>query len=94
MILTGKAKEGFENIYPLISRSEIYEHALIIEWFDSVGIYICIENHYRNFGYKIQDKGNVILYDHTFAIHSRQEATKQAISKASEIYNENKRKSK
>jgi len=92
MIINGKAKEDFKkyiyNIRHMYDNSlTSQKYALIIEWFDSVGIYICLENHYKNFGYKIQDKGNIVLYDHMFAIHSRQEATKQAILKCNEIYN-------
>lgn len=98
MILTDKAKDDFltwmysEYDFSEKQFNEIYptnlKESLIIEWFDSVGIYICIDSHYKNFGYKIQDKGNVVLYDHMFAIQSRQEATKQAILTANKLYNE------
>lgn len=93
MILTEKTKEDFlnwvgltEDMY-LCSHSKIEIEYMQIEWFDSVGIYITVDNHYKLFNYKIQYRGNIMLYDDFLAINSRQEATKQAIIKANEIYN-------
>lgn len=67
-----------------ISESVLY--ALIIDWFDSVGIRITVS--YWDHTDKWQD---VVLglINGRFEHNSRQEATKQAILKANEIYNNN-----
>ena len=104
MILTGKAKEDFYkyiNIedYKLFDyvrkkyANEIVLNALIIEWFDSVGIYISInyvdfyDELRNNTGFEtyVTNKGLSIKFR---SVSSRQEAIKQAIKKANEIYNE------
>lgn len=62
---------------------------LIIEWFDSVGIYINIEYYHKRWYLYLIPKtgiGNYLIDMNEF--YSRQEATKQAIIKANEIYNE------
>ena len=103
MILTGKAKEDFYkylNIkdYKLFDyvrkkyANEIVSNALIIEWFDSVGIYISINyvdfyDELRNdkgFEACVTNKGLSVMFR---SVSSRQEATLQAIKKANEIYN-------
>ena len=73
--------------------SDNFQNALIIEWLDSVGIYISIN--YVNFydelrnstGFEtyVTNKGLSIKFR---SVSSRQEAIKQAIKKANEIYNE------
>ena len=102
MILTGKAKEDFYkyiNIedYKLFDyvrkkyANEIVLNALIIEWFDSVGIYVSIN--YVDFYNEIRnDKGFEAYVTKGISVKfrsvsSRQEATIQAIKKANEIYN-------
>ena len=104
MILTGKAKEDFYkyiNIedYKLFDyvrkkyANEIVLNALIIEWFDSVGIYISINyvdfyDEFRNntgFETYVTNKGLSVKFR---SVSIRQEAIKQAIKKANEIYNE------
>ena len=104
MILTGKAKEDFYkyiNIedYKLFDyvrkkyANEIVLNALIIEWFDSVGIYISInyvdfyDELRNNTGFEtyVTNKGLSVKFR---SVSSRQEAIKQAIKKANEIYNE------
>ena len=103
MILTGKAKEDFYkyiNIedYKLFDyvrkkyANEIVLNALIIEWFDSVGIYISINyvdfyDEFRNntgFETYVTNKGLSVKFR---SVSIRQEATIQAIKKANEIYN-------
>ena len=115
MILTGKAKEDFENyilnenlrhdsevlisVYNqetlFINYNNVKEtllNALIIEWFDSVGIYISINyvdfyDELRNdtgFETYVTNKGLSVKFRN---VSSRQEAIKQAIKKANEIYN-------
>ena len=103
MILTGKAKEDFYkyiNIedYKLFDyvrkkyANEIVLNALIIEWFDSVGIYISINyvdfyDEFRNntgFETYVTNKGLSVKFR---SVSIRQEAIKQAIKKANEIYN-------
>ena len=95
MILTDKAKEDFkewvfENYY-FQDLNVLYPlhliDTLIIEFFDSVGIYI--EIHYSRI---LGDKFLCIVnteanYNLTSYQDSRQQATEQAIKKANEIYN-------
>ena len=104
MILTGKAKEDFYkyiNIedYKLFDyvrkkyANEIVLNALIIEWFDSVGIYISInyvdfyDELRNNTGFEtyVTNKGLSVKFR---SVSIRHEAIKQAIKKANEIYNE------
>ena len=114
-ILTGKAKEDFENyvlnkelghdsevlisVYNqetlFINYNNVKEtllNALIIEWFDSVGIYISINyvdfyDELRNdtgFETYVTNKGLSVKFR---SVSSRQEALTEAIKKANEIYN-------
>ena len=105
-ILTGKAKEDFENYVlnknlghdseVLISVynqetlfinynniKEILLNALIIEWFDSVGIIITSDYFELNKGFYSE------ILESNFEIikPTRQEALAEAIKKANEIYN-------
>ncbi len=96
MILTGKAKEDFYKFlikkFPLnenevekwfISLYNEFKNALLIEWFDSVGI-IITSNYFEL---------NKVFYseilDSNFEIVklTRQEALTEAIKKANEYYN-------
>ena len=106
MILTGKAKEDFENyvlnkelghdsevlisVYNqetlFINYNNIKEtllNALIIEWFDSVGIIITSDYFELNKGFYSE------ILESNFEIikPTRQEALAEAIKKANEIYN-------
>ncbi len=105
MILTGKAEEEFFNWldnqgvngidisnwefekFQLLSN--VSQNALIIEWFDSVGIYINIENLYYQswWSYKVKIIPNI--FEEKVMVKTRQEATEKAIKKANEIYNSN-----
>lgn len=96
MILKDKAKEDFrqwvkENDYPvslwaledgLIDKT--VEYALIIEWLDSISIYIIPFMEDDKWQVEIRYGDSVYFRDH---FNSRQEATKAAIEKANEIYN-------
>ena len=100
MILNGKAKEDFkewvfENYY-FQDLNILYPlhlvDALIIEWFDSVGIYIDAEFFRKN----IKDEPQFVsfttdewngLQSLRVEFNSRKEATIQAIKKANDIYN-------
>ena len=107
MILTGKCKEAFIDYLDKTNQITIekgilklhwqdfpekYIHALIIEWFDSVGIYISInyidfyDELRNNTGFEtyVTNKGLSVKFR---SVSSRQEAIKQAIEKANEIYN-------
>lgn len=105
MILTGKAKEDFLEYYNnhsikyLLSWTDfddlplVVKNALIIEWLDSVGIYI--NTTYEEFE-DIQVKKLPVLVktwivwvneELLIDFNSRQEATDEAIKKANEIYN-------
>lgn len=100
MILTGKALEHYKiwfdkyyNDYWTYYQSKLtILNALIIEWFDSVGIYINIENLYYQswWSYKVKIIPNI--FEEKVMVKTRQEATEQAIKKANEIYNETIRK--
>lgn len=88
MMLTGKAKEDFEK-WSGGDFHESYYHfinTLIIEWLDSVGIYITISPRGKDnsVAYWFNDE---ICSDISFA-NNRQEAEKEAIKQANIIYNE------
>lgn len=104
MILTNKAKEDFidylwESKFKkedykeyedyIENQKESHTYADIIEWFDSVGVYIYLETgmyfNKPNFRYKIITNDDTCI---GYKEYSRQEATIQAITKANEIYNE------
>jgi len=102
MILTGKAKEDFvewckQDADWLQTYEDIFLYALIIEWFDSVGIYVecnraTLGIDFKCWYYTISDSRGVHLNNYLYNIvkvDSRHEATKQAIIKANELYNEN-----
>lgn len=99
MILTGKAKEDFlKNQYKksLLNDFDLetvcfifnvlplnHQYSDIIEWFDSVGIYIGITYFKDNeFQWRIHYK------DKYGICKTRQEATERAIEQANKIYNE------
>lgn len=88
MILTNKAKEDFkewvfENYY-FQDLNVLYPlhlvDTLIIEWFDSVGIYIEIIRNEGYFDY-------VVMEEWDYGFETRQEAIIQAIKKANDLYN-------
>ena len=94
MILTGKAKEDFiktkigNEISLFKSMLPIYSNALIIEWFDSVGI--CIDRDCINMEMVITDFKSI--NKEQFIIDCGLEEPfpnwwKKAIKKANEIYN-------
>lgn len=102
MILTGKAKKDFLEYYNnhsikyLLSWTDfddlplVVKNSLIIEWFDSVGIYILpIKRNTKKtltFSCDIY-KNNIEVNRINKWIETRQEATSEAIKKANEIYN-------
>ena len=99
-ILTGKCKRTFLKWLKIRVNSTLHEIdkiefwfnlqdesfkiALIIEWFDSIGIYITSDYFELNKGFYSE------ILNENFEIvkPTRQEATLQAIKKANEIYNE------
>lgn len=96
MKLTGKAKEDFNKWlieqYPIVRNINITEDklfvslgkALIIEWFDSVGIYISIN--YDSFNEEF-----IYLIDgyHLGSEETRTQATNSVIKIANDNYNKN-----
>lgn len=68
-------------------------NALIIEWFDSVGIIInvggVLQNGIYSFSFDIQENNTLNGIDE-YGFSNRQEATEKAIEKANDIYNETK----
>lgn len=108
MILTGKAKEDFFNwldnqgvngidisnweFEKFHLLSNVSQNALIIEWFDSVGIYIEVYRHnnrptVQGFNSRIVRRING-YYECCIAVNTRNKAIQYAIKKANEIYNE------
>ena len=95
MVLTGKAKEDFiktktgNEISLFESMLPIYSNALIVEWFDSVGI--CIDRDCINMEMVITDFRDV-KEKQTIIDCGLEEPFpdwwKKAIKKANEIYNE------
>lgn len=93
--MNGQAKIDFFKKYMFDDESfnyfpPIYQHALIIEWFDSVGIYIETGGaDYRGveFWYNIQEKNTINGHNGEY-FNSRQQATEKAIEKAIILYNE------
>ena len=98
MILTWKCKEAFIDYLDKTNQITIekgilklhwqdfpekYIHALIIDFFDSVGIYVNSDYFELNKGFYSE------VLDSNFAIvkPTRQEALTEAIKKANEIYN-------
>ena len=68
---------------------ETFLNALIIEFFDSVGVYIStdIDYNFRYFNYKVETRKNVETIDYVY--NSRTKAVNKAIEKANETYNKN-----
>ena len=96
MILTGKALKHYKiwfdkyyNDYWTYYQSKpTILNALIIEWFDSVGIYIEISFYDDCYWtYNIYSNKPVLEKETANICNNRQEATEQAIEKANEIYN-------
>jgi len=99
MILTDKAKEDFLKYYNNHSNNYLLsftdfedlptsvQNALIIEWLDSVNIFIQIdfENREPIFSYYVYSGKDICSGEYN--ANSRSEATQQAIIKANEIYN-------
>ena len=93
MILTGKAKLDFEkwldkqNVAPykvmFYDIPIVVQIAYLVEWFDSVGIYVTSDYFELNKGFYSE------VLDSNFAIikPTRQEALIEAIKKANEYYN-------
>ena len=105
MVLTGKAKEEFFNwldnqgvngidisnweFEKFHLLSNVSQNSLIIEWFDSVGIYIEISFYDDCYWtYNIYSNKPVLEKETANICNNRQEATEEAIKKANEIYNE------
>jgi len=75
--------ESFDKLY------QIYESALIIEWFDSIGVYIHIEA-YVSFNERILFKNYILNHaniDEQNSYIDRNSSIESAIKKANEIYN-------
>ena len=96
MILNGKAKKDFilwlnnQPVAPyevmLDDIPKCYLNSLIIEWLDSVGIYVNAELDYLHIVWFPTINNDWNFEEREF--ETRQEAIKEAIKKANEIYNE------
>ena len=93
MILTDKCKEDFSYKYNMSNfneYSEVLQNALIIEFFDSLGIY-CVSNYNfinTNWSYSVKNADTILSRGCNYS--TRQEATEKAIINANKIYNETK----
>lgn len=98
MILTGICKEKFlewislNNLFTIEDRekyfnslSELFQNALIIEFFDSVGIYIDIRIEFND-SFVLKTFDSYAEDDYVGNFSNRQEATIQAIKKANDLY--------
>lgn len=95
--MNGQAKTDFEKWFiefeDILSNNKelnIIGNALIIEWFDSVGIYIETGGaDYRGveFWYNIQEKNTINGHNGEY-FNSRQQAAEKALEKAIILYNE------
>jgi len=102
MKLTGKCKDDFFIFFQSERRGtemgfyelpELFQNALVIEFFDFVGIYINISAipFSKDFRVEIRAIDNSFLSSCDYeAFNSRTEATNAALEKANELYNKNK----
>lgn len=97
MKLTGKCAEAFKSYlketkgdvmaHVIYEFEDLYQNALIIEFFDSVGIYVEIKNKFgqrkqcQRFSFVVKNYNSGFLFDF------RTEATNKGIEKANEIFN-------
>lgn len=89
-MLTGEAKKDFVYqcvlIYEgFVSLPETCQNALIIDWFDSVGIYIEPRKYGKGWGFDLFGKTKLI--NEEFFAKDRTGATIKAIEKANDLYN-------
>ena len=89
MILTGKALEDFlewydESGFFVDLEYDLVQYALIIEWLDSVGIYVSVIRKGNGWGFNIDCKTENRTYG---TLPYRRHTTKHAIMTANEIYN-------
>lgn len=107
MILTGKAKDDFNKwkieckrlssveVLEFRFLSNVVQNSMIIEWLDSVGIYIevacspTLEVGVIRCNFNSYVSGQIVINNHPFGwVNSRAETTEQAIITANEIYNQ------
>ena len=96
MILTGKTLEHYKiwfdkyynDYWTYYQSKQTILYALIIEWIDSVGIYIEISFYDDCYWtYNIYSNKPVLEKETANICNNRQQATEEAIKKANEIYN-------
>jgi len=90
MKLTGKCREEFEYKYNMSNFNELDEtlqNARLIEFFDSVGIYI-LPLWNKQYWYSDIRNEKYYLLSQTDYFDSRLKATNAAIIKANQIYND------
>lgn len=96
-MLTGRCKQDFET-WALKKYGNYYiigNDTLVIEWLDSINIYVSIEAAFDNMCKYVRGFYVNVITDAVYEIwfdgdvfETRQEATKSAIEKANELYNE------
>ena len=86
----------FEDLLPhhiydvfgwLYKQSLTIQNALIIEFFDSIEIIIQIHNVCDDWWFRVKSKTKTIKSEKYNEYKNRQQATKQAIKKANDLYN-------
>lgn len=95
-ILKQKYNEEIKNIPSAISfinkGNDLIKYPHIIEWFDSIGVYIEVSTSNLNIGqfdYTLRDDKRTLMEKSLKFFEDRNEATKQAIIHANQLYNEN-----
>lgn len=71
-----------------LALSETCQNAIIIDWFDSVGIYISVDKYKEGFDSDIRIQSQVGIEFCAEEVTTRLEATNKAIIKANQIFNE------
>jgi len=96
MKLTGKCKEDFFIFFQSERRGtemgfyelpELFQNALIIEFFDSVGIHIAIQWFLKDWIFSVEKQPFKQHHYKDFGFNSRTEATNAAIEKANNLHN-------
>jgi hypothetical protein len=88
MILNGKALQLFSewiDLNQIDSNDCVFLNALIIEWLDSVRVYVFVNRAFAFEEWNFEILGH---FTSGFKYESRQEATSEAIKKANELINQ------
>jgi hypothetical protein len=99
-ILLGKANDDFNkwlldetendtNLHTFNQWSSSWQYAMIIDWLDTVGIYVGVfAGMYSKFNWNIQVKGTYKSYTNDDRFETRLEAYQNLFEKLNKLYNE------